>query len=52
MSLDRDTNRRQALQARAKQQKKKRLNPAFPYKPTPFDPFYFGVQNDPPKAKE
>ena len=49
MSLDPRSNRlrREAKKDAAK--KAPRLNPPPPWQPLAFDPFEFGLQNDPPK---
>ena len=53
MSLDANDLVRQRAAEKAEKQKVPPLNPEFPWKPVPFDPFAFGLQNDPfPPDKE
>jgi hypothetical protein len=49
MSLDPKTNADVRAAARKKTNKPKPLNPDFPFTRVPFDPFFFHVEQDPPK---
>ena len=52
MSLDPKTNRREREAEKAKQRAEEPpLNPPFPHKRQPFDPFNFDITRDPPLPK-
>lgn len=48
MGLDPKENRLEREAKRAKENEPPPLNPPFPFKPTAFDPWFFGIENDPP----
>ena len=48
MGLDSKENRLEREAKRAHDNKAPPLDPPFPFKPRPFDPWFFGIQNDPP----
>ena len=48
MSLDPRQNRIAREQAKAKANTPPPLNPPFPFRVVPFDPWTFDLQNDPP----
>lgn len=50
MSLDPKANAQARAAAQAKVSKPPALNPDFPFSRTPFDPSFFAVDQDPPKA--
>lgn len=51
MGLNPRANRRAKELAQVKKTVKPRLNRPFPFRFLPFDPFYFGLQHDPPPQK-
>ena len=51
MSLDPRQNRIAREQAKAKANTPPPLNPPFPFRVVPFDPWTFDLQNDPPAEK-
>ena len=48
MGLDPKANRAQREREKAKAEKPPPLNPPFPYKVVPFDPWIFDLQHHPP----
>jgi hypothetical protein len=48
MGLDPKANRAEREREKAKAEQPPPLNPPFPYKVVPFDPWTFDLQNDPP----
>ncbi len=50
MGLDPKQNRLEREAKRAQANEPPPLEPPFPFQPTPFDPWFFGIENDPPPA--
>ena len=48
MGLDPKQNRLEREAKRSQNNEPPPLNPPFPFKPTPFDPWFFGLQSDLP----
>ena len=48
MGLDPHANRLQREAAKAEKDQPPPLDPPFPFRPTEFDPWFFGIQNEPP----